>query len=211
MALAEVLSKVLGRPVDTACNLIESLLGEPFRIAGDALADHVRLWQWNNRLRVLDRAEEIMRERGIPHRTLTPDFLLPFIRECGDTSTETLQDTWARLLSAAVEDESNEHIAFVDTLRNMIAADVQVANCLIELGYMDRDDRVPAISERLGLPPDRVQASIYSLEHLGFFTPTQRRLKGFAVRLLRACVANSEALDKYLEGQKAAKRSIVMD
>lgn len=211
MELAEALSKVLGRPVDTACKLIEALLGEPFRIAGDALADHVRLWQWKNRLRIVDRAEEIMRRRGIHPRALNADFLLPFIRDCGDTSADTLQDAWARLLSAAVEDESNEHIAFVNTLRNLTACDAQVANCLIDLGYMEPDYRVPAISDRLGLPRDRVQLSIHNLEHLGFFTPTQRRLKGFAVRFLRACVANSEALDKYLQGQHAAKSAVVMD
>jgi predicted transcriptional regulator len=211
MELAEALSKVLGRPVDTACNLIEALLGEPFKIAGDALADHVRLWQWKNRLRIVDRAEEIMRQRGIHRRAVNPDFLLPFIRDCGDTSAETLQEAWARLLSAAVEDDSNEHIALVNTLRNLTASDVQVANCLIELGYLEREHRVPAISDRLGLPRDRVELSIHNLEHLGFFTPTQRGLKGFAVRFLRACVANTEALDKYLESQKAAKRKVVFD
>jgi hypothetical protein len=51
MSLVEVLT-ALGRPVETACNLIESLLGQPFKIAGDALSDQVRLWQWKNRLRI---------------------------------------------------------------------------------------------------------------------------------------------------------------
>lgn len=71
MELAEVLSKVLGRPVDTACKLIEALLGEPFRIAGDALADHVRMWQWKNRLRIVERAGEIMWQQRFYYLTLS--------------------------------------------------------------------------------------------------------------------------------------------
>jgi len=210
MSLVEVL-KALGRPVDTACTLIESLLGEPFKIAGDALADHVRMWQWQNRLRIMDRADEIMRQRGIRHREMHPDFLLPFVRDCGDVSSESLQETWARLLTSAVNDESNEHIAFVNTLHNLTSTDVRVINCMIELGYMEREHRADAISGRLGIPADRVHLVIHNLEHLGFFTPTQRRLKGFAVRFLRACVCDDTALDCYLDGQRAAKSTVVMD
>jgi len=210
MSLVEVL-KELGRPVGTACNLIESLLGEPFKIAGDALADHVRMWQWENRLRIIDRADEIMRQRGIHHREMHPDFLLPFMRDCGDISSESLQETWARLLTAAIENESNEHIAFINTLRNLAATDVLVINCMIEMGYIHRDHRVAAISDRLGIPTDRVHLAIHNFEHLGFFTPTQSRLKGFAVHFLRACVCDNTTLDQYIDGQRAAKRVLVTD
>jgi len=211
MELINVLSKFLDRPVNTACNLIEALLGEPFRIAGDALADNVRMWQWKNRVCIFDRAEEIMRQRGIKTRQLSPDFLLPFIRDCGDMSTKTLQETWARLLAAAVDDKSNEHIAFVNTLRSLSAADIQVLNCLIELGYMERKHRVPTVSNHLGLSTDSVQLSIYNLEHLGFFTPTQRHLKGFAVRFMHACMIDSKALYRYKESEKVAKPKVVVD
>lgn len=51
MTLVETM-KALGRPVKTASELIENLLGEPFKIAGDALSDQVRMWQCQNRLRI---------------------------------------------------------------------------------------------------------------------------------------------------------------
>lgn len=210
MSLVEAL-KALGRPVDTACNLIEALLGEPFKIAGDALSDHVRMWQWKNRLRIMDRADEIMRQRAIQNREMNPEFLLPFVRECGDASSKSLQETWARLLTAAIENESNEHIAFVNTLRNLTATDVQVINCMIGLGYMDRDQRADAIAAQLGIATERVRLAIHNCEHLGFFTPTQKRLKGFAVQFLRACVCDNDALDRYLDGERAAKSTIIMD
>jgi len=210
MSLIEVL-KILDRPVDTACTLIEALLGEPFKITGDAISDHFRMWQWINRLRIADHVDEILRKRGIKQREMDPGFLLPFLRDCGDVSSELLQETWARLLVAAIECESNEHIAFVNTLRNLTATDVQVMNCMIDLGYMDVARRPEEVAKYLRIPKNHVTLAIYNFEHLGFFTPTQKRLKGFAIQFLRACICKNDALDHYLETQRAVKTALVMD
>ena len=150
-------------------------------------------------------------QRGIPARVLTPDFFLPFVRDCGDASDESLQDAWARLLASAVEDDDCEHVAFVHALKNLSGTDIKVLDCLISIGYMERDKRADAIANELGLTPERVRMSIQIFEHLGFFTPTSRRLKGFAVAFVRACVADNAALEKYLEAQKQAPSTIVAD
>lgn len=210
MSFVEVM-KVLGRPIDTACNLIENLLGQPFKIAGDALSDQVRMWQWQNRLRIADKAKAIMEERRIEERQLHPDFLLPYIKDCGDASDETLQDAWARLLASAVEDEANEHIAFVNILKSMNGMDVRVLRAMIALGYAEPRERAKPIADQLGVSIDLVRMSIANFEHLGFFTPTQRSLKSFATRFINACEGPSEDLDAYLVQQNAAKKSIVMD
>lgn len=76
--LPEALSS-LSRPVDTVCTLIENLFGEPFKVAGDVLADQVRYWQWNNRLRIIEKAQAKLQERGLPPRPLKPEFFLPFV------------------------------------------------------------------------------------------------------------------------------------
>jgi hypothetical protein len=210
VSLQETL-KVLGRPIETACTLIEKLLGKPFEIAGDALSDQVRMWQWQNRLRIADRAKAIMEERSVVERELRPDFLLPYIRDSGDASDESLQDAWARLLVSAIEDESNEHIAFVNILKSMNGVDVRVLRTMIELGYAEPKERAEPIADHLGLSVDRVRMSIANFEHLGFFTPTQKRLKAFATRFIRACEGSDDAFQRYLAQQNAAKKSIIMD
>lgn len=210
MSLVETL-KALGRPVETACKLIENLLGEPFKIAGDALSDQVRMWQWQNRLRIADKAKAIMDERAIEARQLHPDFLLPYIRECGDASDATVQESWARLLVAAVEDESNEHIAFVNILKSMNGLDARVLRALIDLGYAEPKERAKPISDQLGVSIDRVRLSIDNFEHLGFFTPTQKRLKGFAIRFIKASIGQSENLNRYLTQQRSVKKVIITD
>lgn len=203
--------KALSRPIETICNLTEMLLSKPTSILGEIVGDQLRLWQLNNRVKILERANEIMRERGVEARELTRDFLIPFMRDSGDVSSSTLQETWARLLASAIEGSTNEHIAFINTLKNLTATDVQVLDCFVKLGYQDREKRVPMIAHALSLDEDLVSLSISNLEHLGFFTPTQKRLKGFAVYFLRACVCDRTDLERYIESQKVAEKTIVMD
>ena len=45
----------VAKPVaETASKLAETLLGEPFRVAGDLLADQAYAWQVHNRIKILD-------------------------------------------------------------------------------------------------------------------------------------------------------------
>lgn len=118
-SLLDTLGPLLQRPVETACNLIESLLGESFAISGELLSDQIAYWQWQNRVRIAERASQIMCENRIATRVIPPEFLLPFLKECGDTADEALQEAWAQLLSSAVADESaRQTILYPDAQAN---------------------------------------------------------------------------------------------
>lgn len=208
---SETLANILGRPVNVACDLIESLLGKPFDIAGDILSDQVKKWQWQNRVRIAERAEVMLKDRKISKRILPPDFLLPLIRECGDTSDETLQEAWARLLCEAIANDTAQHIGFVHTLKELSSGDIKVLNALIEAGPLNVEDRCAELAQRTGLSLQIVNISISNLERLGFFTPTGKRLKNFALYFLRACLADTTKLDLYIELQNKVKRNLVVD
>ncbi|MBN2020223.1 MAG: hypothetical protein JW749_08365 [Sedimentisphaerales bacterium] len=208
---SKLLTNILGRPVNVACDLIESLLGKPFDIAGDMLADQVKKWQWQNRVRIAERADKMLRERKISKRILPPDFFLPLIRECGDVSDDTLQETWARLLCEAIDNDTAQHIGFIHTLKEMSPIDIKVLNALIESGPLKVKERCAELAKRTGLPINMIKISIGNIERLGFFTPTGKRLKSFAIYFLRACLADTTKLDLYIELQKDIKHDIVMD
>ena len=210
--LAKVVGELLKRPVDTVCNLIESLLGEPFKVGGAALADQIAYWQWTNRVSILERFERIRQERKLAVHILPPDFLLPFIRECGDTSDEQLQEAWARLLSAAVESDVNQHIGFVHVLRELSPTDAKVIQAIIkhcpgftEESDVDRTKRVEELAAYLNLPAASVRLSINNLHRLGLLNVTGLKLSGFARSLLRVCLTTSDELDQYLERERNLK------
>ena len=209
--LATVLS-VLGRPIDTACKLVENLFGEPFKVAGDALADQVRFWQWKNRITILEKAKQILEQKGIKERRLNPEFFLPFIQESGNSESEELQNAWAALLAGAVEDDSCEHVGFVNTLANLSAVDVRVLDCMIHQPFAERDERKKMIANQLGLSEEKVRLSFQNFLRLGLFTPTSNKLSGFGGSFLRVCLGDAEAMNAYLENEKAnAKLNIVFD
>ena len=195
------LLKSLAKPIETACKLVESLLGKPFEVAGESLSDQVQHWQWQNRVRIATKVEKILDDRDIPRRILLPDFLLPLMRDCGDAADDDLQSAWANLLVAAIESDASEHVAFISTLKQLSPLDARVLNALINHGYIKRDERATVIANLLDVDKSLVQLSFDNFVHLGFFSPSQRALRGFAKRFVRAIFGDDDALNKYIESQ----------
>ena len=128
-------------PVDTACKLIENILGEPTKQLGLYLADHVVYWQWLNRVKILEKAQKKLDEKKLVSHSLPKDFVVPFIRECGDTSADELQEWWSELLASAIEDEAKCHVGFVNTMKQLNASDVIFMHTLLEYGPFDKKGR----------------------------------------------------------------------
>jgi Abortive infection alpha/Protein of unknown function (DUF2806) len=169
------------------------------------------MWQWQNRIRIAERAQRIMEEKKIAVKILPPDFLIPLIRDCGDVSDETLQEAWARLLAEAVSNDEAQHISYVHTLKQLSPNDAKVALALIEAGPVSRDERLDELAKLTSLTPEQVKVSIHNFEHLGFFTPTTRRLKGYALNFLRICISDDKAIDEYVSKQKKLTPKAIFD
>ena len=116
-----VAGRILDLPkpvVETGCKLVESLLGEPCKIAGEMLADQLYFWQWLNRVRMANRADAVMKANGIAVRVLPPGFLVPLLQAAGDVDDPELQEMWANLLASGAADEKHCHPAFIHALRS---------------------------------------------------------------------------------------------
>jgi len=203
--------KHLGRPIDTACELIEKILSVPAKKFGDLLGDQVSYWQWSNRLRIAELAVAKLKERGYKIRQLPLDFSVPFLRDCGDAENPDLREWWAELLTSSIGEESSCHVAFVNTLRNMSSTDVRFLDTLITIGHVDKDGRIEAVATSCGLSLEQAKVSFHNLERLGFFTPTGRRLKGFGFDFLGACYPHKERIASYQEKQSQIKTVVVTD
>ncbi len=131
-------------PVETACKLIEGLLGEPFKIAGGMLADQLYAWQWRNRIEIVNKAKEHLNARGIAIRVVPPGFLLPLLEGAGYAEDGDLQESWARLLAAAVADEGYQHPLYIDVLRRMSGDDARVLSRLAPYVFPSKAIRAPA-------------------------------------------------------------------
>jgi len=134
----------LGKPiVETACRLLESLLGEPCKVAGGMLADQVYAWRWRNRIRILTRAKEIIDARDIALKAIPPSFLLPLIESAGDVEATELQNMWAQLLASGIADPDAQHPSFVKTLGQLSTLDALILTMLSRVFHLSRHPECP--------------------------------------------------------------------
>ena len=89
------------------------------KVAGEMLTDKVYLWRYEQAVRIAVRAHDLMEDSGIKPKIVPPDFLLPFIESASRCGNPTLQELWARLFAAAVDEDINQHPALRISLDNM--------------------------------------------------------------------------------------------
>jgi hypothetical protein len=149
---ATVLAAGLGvaKPVvETGCKLIENLLGEPCKVAGAMLEDQLYAWQWQNRIRIAERANALLEKNHVARRVLPPGFLVPLLDAAGNVDDPNLQELWAQLVAAAVEKDENVHPMFVEALRSLSNHEaVYFQNELARQAAAHGDERAPIADAR---------------------------------------------------------------
>jgi hypothetical protein len=126
--------------VETGCKLIESLLGEPCKVAGNMLADQIYAYQWRNRIKIACKAQELMAQSHVTPRVLPPGFLVSLLDEAGNVDDEKLQDMWASLLASAAADEKYVQTAYKTTLSQLSRAEALILSTpkpVYELSILD--------------------------------------------------------------------------
>jgi hypothetical protein len=205
------IAKHVGRPIDLACDLIENILSDPTKKLGYLLGDCVSYWQWANRLNIAEKAQEKLKKRGLSPGKLPLGFAVPFLRECGDAEDTDLQEWWAEMLCSAIEDEQFRHVAFVGILKSFSPADVRFLDTLLRIVHIEKKGRIEAIAEASGLSLAQCRMSFNNLYRLGFFSPTGRRLTGFAFDFLKASCPHRERIDEYMKKQSQLPVAVVSD
>lgn len=112
--------------VETACRLVESLLGKPFKVAGGLAADQLQAWRWANRVRIFSRAQEIIDEKQEAADIVPPSFLLPALEKAGDVEDSDLSELWSQLIAKAASEETARHPAFVNILQQLTPDDAKL-------------------------------------------------------------------------------------
>jgi hypothetical protein len=135
----------------TVAELVEGLLGEPFRVAGGVLFDQLQVWQWRNRIRIMRRSRDLLAETASTG-VAPPSFLLPLLDAAGTVDEPSLQELWAQLLAAGVRTEEARHPMYISTLRQLSSDDAKFFEELVRGvrridDWRDRDEK--GIAERL--------------------------------------------------------------
>jgi Abortive infection alpha len=124
------------------------ILGEPIEGTIGILTDKIRFARWERQLRLFDRFEQIMRERGLSAnwRPVPPKLAFPIVENASLENDDTLQDLWAQLLASAVNPkfEGEVRTAYVDIIKQLEAVDAHILHKAYSL-YREETSPSPQI------------------------------------------------------------------
>lgn len=102
---------------------VAKVIGGPMEQVGEMLTDRMRLFKYKNLCAVIDRAEEINRQRKLDGKTIQipPRLAIPMLEAAALEDDETLQDIWAGLIANAMNPEATIviHPAFLEVARQL--------------------------------------------------------------------------------------------
>ena len=110
---------------------IGSVLGESISDLAGAVQDKLSLFRWERQNRLIDRYNEVMRERGGGHRcAVPPKYAFPIVEAAAMEEDDDMQDCWARLLASASLSNSQMHSSLIGILREMESDDAKLLNSI---------------------------------------------------------------------------------
>lgn len=182
-AITEV-AKTTGKAIDAttqAGQFFSKFLVGPLEQVSGIVEDKLRFMRWKGSVRLMDRAVEFLRQRGIPgpSRPVPLSILVRIVESGSMEEDNNLQDLWAQLLVTAGDANSGIVVepAFIGILQNLSSRDAAILDKLysfpaeyesLALYTCDLPTKVlierPAVENR---PPKDVCQSLGNLDRLG--------------------------------------------
>ena len=95
--------------IDSAEKFFGKLLGDSLSETGLLLSDKIKYLRFKNQVKILNKAETLLKEKGISPKAINLKILVPLIEYSSLESSSSLQEKWAKLLANSatkIEDES---------------------------------------------------------------------------------------------------------
>ncbi|MDF2188316.1 Abi-alpha family protein [Paraflavitalea sp. CAU 1676] len=125
------------KPIDTAIEVakafIQKVVSPPLEEVGGLLVDTVRSWRLKNQIRIIQNAENILKEKGISTMQVSLKVMAPLLEGCSLEDDEELQQKWASLLVNTIASDSKiQSTLFSGILKEMSKQDAQVFEVILE-------------------------------------------------------------------------------
>ena len=182
-AIGEV-AKTAGKAIEATtkagqfiAQYLKGSLAEAFGI----IEDKLKYLRWERRVRLIDRATELLHQRGLaePTRSVPMSIMVPILQLGSMEENNTLQDLWAQLLVSAADADSGIVVvpAFIGILQNLSSHDAAILEKIYSVSEeYERQALImyqlpeKVLTERLQVeidPPVDVQLSLGNLDRLG--------------------------------------------
>ena len=156
--------------VTKATRDLGGFVSEPLAEIIGMAKDYLQVTRFQQRLKLQDKVKRIMQERGILRltREIEPNFLVPLLENATLEKDDTLQETWARMLVNAGDEDSGvvPRTAFVQMLSEMSSDDVMHLSMIHDGCVSSSDGYVSSPTSGI-LGDDDYELSLENLVRLG--------------------------------------------
>ena len=184
---AEEIAKATSKPLDTlnaAGRAIAKYFGGSLEQISGIIEDKLRYLRWERSVRLLDRADLFLANRGLdhPNRPVPIQLLIPVLEAGSLEENDQMQDRWSALLANAADASFNLEIrrAFVSILEDLTPLDAAnlekiystmvVPNIEAEVYTTSLPDHTSEYQEEPNRPSPEVEVSLANLARLGLIT-----------------------------------------
>lgn len=144
---------------------VAKTIGEPLQATINILTDHLKFIRWKRQVRLLDRCQEVLRERRIEgkFRIIPPQLALPIISNASFEEDDFLQDLWVSLLISAIDPACEmPRSAFIDILRQLTPLDAKILKVIFEKHNPQKDKDSAAYVKKYVNPKEKTGAEYIS-------------------------------------------------
>ncbi|HEX8562606.1 MAG TPA: hypothetical protein VF676_06470 [Flavobacterium sp.] len=130
-----ITSTVVEKSIDTVKGFLEKLLGSTVEEAGLIFADNMKLRRFRNQLKIWEKAQKIVIERGINPQQISLKALVPLLEFSSLEEEESLQEKWSNLIVNYVDADSKYKSTIFPWILNQISS----MECLLLKDIVERD------------------------------------------------------------------------
>lgn len=122
------LDTVIAPVTRTVSSLLEAMLSESAQALGQAAKNQINWWNFQNVLRKVQRAKELIKSQGLIEEEIDLNFLVPWLRAAADVDDPELDNLWSQLLANASNSSKARRALFIHTLQSLSPGAAKVAS-----------------------------------------------------------------------------------
>jgi Abortive infection alpha len=123
------------------------LLGSAVLEAGELVTDKIRFWRFKNQVKILQRAENILKKAGRDPGRVSLKTLVPLIEQASLEEEPTIQEMWAKLIAKASQSSAKAglHVLCIEVLGSISSKEAEIISYI----WADYQQRHPELLKSL--------------------------------------------------------------
>lgn len=178
--IGSLLSAAMNETTSQLVRFLDRVCGDTLQDAASIARDRLQFFRWNQALRLRDKAEEVLRRRGVAApRQVPPKFALPLLEAASIEDDDQLHTLWASLLSNAMDPSFDGQLrsSYIDILRQLEPLEVRVLMSLHQqslVAITDGNETLfskQKIAQAMEIEGRRAETALLNLMRLGLVKP----------------------------------------